>query len=63
MKLKSKLIENNIYFQYDLPWKMIKTVKWMNERATSNKAYVPTTVSIELLHYFIHNNFINDKFD
>lgn len=45
MKLKSKFNQSKIYFHCDLPWEKLKSVKWMNERATSNKAYVPTTVS------------------
>ncbi|KAJ0174509.1 hypothetical protein K1T71_009617 [Dendrolimus kikuchii] len=43
MKFKSKFNESKIYFHYDLPWEKLKAVKWMNERASSNKAYVPTT--------------------
>lgn len=45
MKFKSKFNESKIYFHYDLPWEKLKAVKWMNERASANKAYVPTTVS------------------
>ncbi|KOB71703.1 Monocyte to macrophage differentiation factor 2 [Operophtera brumata] len=44
MKLKSKFNESKIYFHYDLPWNKLKAVKWMNEKAASNRAYVPTTV-------------------
>ncbi|XP_075979983.1 monocyte to macrophage differentiation factor [Anticarsia gemmatalis] len=44
MKFKSKFNESKIYFHYDLPWDKLKTVKWMNEKASSNRAYVPTTV-------------------
>lgn len=45
MKFKSKFNESKIYFHFDLPWEKLKSVRWMNERATSNMAYVPTTVS------------------
>ncbi|XP_059048672.1 monocyte to macrophage differentiation factor 2 isoform X2 [Achroia grisella] len=44
MKFKSKFNENKIYFHCDLPWKKLNAVKWMNERASSNRAYVPTAV-------------------
>lgn len=44
MKLKSKFKESKVYFPYELPWEKLKAVKWMNEKAASNRAYVPTTV-------------------
>lgn len=49
MKFKSKFNESKIHFHCHIPWERLKTVKWMNERATSNRAYVPTTVSATLL--------------
>lgn len=49
MKFKSKFNQSKIYFHCDLPWEKIKSVKWMNERASSNKAYVPTTVSEQFI--------------
>lgn len=60
MKLKSKLNESNIYFQYDIPWERFKGVKWMNEKASSNRAYIPTTVStyFTLCTYINYGNFI-----
>lgn len=47
MKFKSKFNESKIYFHYDLPWERFKAVKWMNEKASPNKAYVPTAVSLD----------------
>ncbi|XP_061379096.1 monocyte to macrophage differentiation factor [Danaus plexippus] len=44
MKFKSKFNESKIFFHYNFPWDKLKSIKWMNERATSNKAYVPTRV-------------------
>lgn len=46
MKFKSKFKESKIYLHYDLPWEKLKAVRWMNERASANKAYVPTMVSL-----------------
>lgn len=54
MKFKSKFNESKIYFHYDLPWNKLKSVKWMNERASTNKAYVPTAVRF---NYNIINGF------
>lgn len=51
MKFKSKFNESKIYFHFDLPWEKLKTVKWMNEKATANRAYVPTTVSTVLFYF------------
>lgn len=44
MKFKSKLCDCNFFLKYSLSWNKFKQIKWMNERASPNEAYVPTTI-------------------